>query len=73
MSETPYPSHWLEKILWGLLVFIAASGVQTLRELTSNVNELNQSMAVILQKMIIYDKEIDEHGVRINVLEQKRR
>lgn len=66
-------SRWFEKVLWGLIVFIGASGVNSLREMTSSINDLNMKMAAIMQKMIVYDKELDEHGLRLNSLEDRSR
>lgn len=51
-------SSWIEKSFWSLIVAIACSGVSTLKELTVNVNELNQKMAVMLEKMADHDQRI---------------
>lgn len=66
-------SRWVEIVVLAVLGYVANSGVTSLKELTSNVNELNQKMAVMLEHITGQDKILDEHNQRIHALEGAKR
>lgn len=55
--------------IFGALAYIGKTGTR----LAANVNELNQKMAVMLERMTSHDKTLDDHGDRIHALEVTKR
>ena len=60
-------SAWLDKILWALLLGVSTLGVQTLKDMSSNINELNQKIAIVLEWKTI----LQDHSDRLRALEKQ--
>jgi len=57
-------------IFYGLLSFLAYSGVQTLDDLSSSINRLNQNVAVVINNMQWHKETLDDHEGRLKKLER---
>ncbi len=64
---------FFDKLLWVLMIFVGGYVGAQIQSASTGIGELNQKMAVVISKMDSATKSIDDHEIRIRVLEEKMR
>lgn len=62
---------FVDRVFWAILCAIAIYAADQLKEMGSNIADLNKSMAVVLTRLSDYDKRMDNQDVR-QAAEEKR-
>jgi CII-binding regulator of phage lambda lysogenization HflD len=63
---------FVDRIFWGLLVVVSSYGVVQIQSLSANVAKLNESMAVVLEKMSNTKDRMDRLEGELEVLKRHR-
>ena len=65
--------HFVDKIMWGLMISIAGYGASQIQSATSSINELNSKMSVMIEKIAYQSKNVEDHELRIRALEHPKK
>jgi hypothetical protein len=65
-------SKFIDRVLWGLMVWVAAYGASQIQGATTSINALNEKVAVVIAQIATQSKTVDDHEARIRSLEIKR-
>lgn len=65
-------SQFFDRLLWGLLVAVAAYCSSQIQSVTMSINRLNENMAIVLTTMTNQKESILDHEKRIRALEIKK-
>lgn len=64
-------SHLINWLFFGVVAAFGGGVLQSMRALVKNVSELNAQIAVVLEKCLHHERQLDEHGKRIQYLERR--
>lgn len=64
--------HFIDKILWALMVAVGGYGASQIQLATTSINELNSQVKVLIEKVSVQNKFIDDHEQRLRRLETKK-
>jgi hypothetical protein len=62
---------FVDRIFWGLIVGVASYGVVQIQALSANVQKLNETMPVVLEKISNSKDRTDRIELRMDLLEKK--
>lgn len=63
-------NQFIQWAFYGFISFGAYTAVNTLGQLKDSVNELNEKLAVVLEKTAWHEKQIMDHGDRLKTVEE---
>jgi hypothetical protein len=64
--------HFIDKVLWAMMIAIGGYGASKIEAATSSINDLNSKMSVIIEKIAYQSKYVEDHESRIRNLERKK-
>lgn len=60
----------IDRAFWALTIAVCTYGVSQMQQATQSINELNAKMAVVIEKIAVQTKSVEDHELRLRKLER---